>query len=218
MNDELLNGIAGIIVLTGVVPVLGATLTYGLGSPWHKSWLGRVMFSLFLALVVVFGIVLGRRVFGDYGGYGGVALVGYLYIWLTLWAVWLVIIVERRKPAPLALTIRKDVPMTHSAINTTAVPEIWYKAKRAVRTITQALVVLVPIVNLVALAVIGYLEEQTDATPPSWFFAALNATVVATALTMGLVARIMAVPGINAWLIKFGLGSVPASTIEQGKD
>ena len=92
-------------------------------------------------------------------------------------------------------------------------PEIWFKTQRTLRTIVQALVVLLPIVNAVAAAVIDYLNTQTDVTVPGWAFLALNAVVVGTAFIMGLVARVMAVPGVNDWLTKIGLGSVPKDAI-----
>lgn len=104
--------------------------------------------------------------------------------------------------------------MTNSNTPATEAPVIWYKGKRVVRTIVQALVVLIPTVNLVALAVVGYLNEQTDVVVPGAVFAVLNVIVVATSLVMGLVARIMAVPGVNDLLVKIGLGSVPAAAIE----
>lgn len=104
---------------------------------------------------------------------------------------------------------------TRRAIRAASAPDIWFKAQRALRTIVQALVVLLPTANLAALAVIGYLNEQTDVIVPSWLFAGLNVVVVATALVMGLVARLMAVPGVNDLLTRIGLGSVPKSALEQ---
>ena len=95
-------------------------------------------------------------------------------------------------------------------------PPIWYASKRVLRTIVQALVVLVPVVNGVGVAVAAYLTEQTDVVVPAWVFVALNAVVLGTALVMGLAARIMAVPGVNDLLARVGLGSVPASQVEDG--
>lgn len=97
--------------------------------------------------------------------------------------------------------------------STVAVPEIWYKTQRVLRTIVQALVALVPIANGVAIAAASYLTTQTGVEVPGWVFIWLNAIIAATALIMGLVARIMAVPGVNDWLTKIGLGSVPASAV-----
>lgn len=93
-------------------------------------------------------------------------------------------------------------------------PEIWFKAQRALRTFVQALIVLVPVVNGAALAVVGYLNEQTDLVIPASVFAVLNAVIVVTAMVMGLVARLMAVPGVNNVLTWIGLGSIPKSKLE----
>lgn len=99
-------------------------------------------------------------------------------------------------------------------MSTPTLPLIWYKSQRALRTIVQALVVLIPIVNGMAAAAIAYLTSQTDVPIPDGVFVWLNAAVAATALVMGLVARIMAVPGVNDVLGKVGLGSVPKSAAE----
>lgn len=97
----------------------------------------------------------------------------------------------------------------------TITPEIWFKGQRVLRTIVQALVVLVPIVNGVGLAVASYLSTQTDLVIPPVVFVWLNAIVAATAVLMGLIARIMAVPGVNDLLTRINLGSVPKVRLEQ---
>lgn len=89
----------------------------------------------------------------------------------------------------------------------------WYPVQRALRSIVGALIVLVPLVNGVAAAAIAYLTSQTDVQIPPAVFVWLNAIVAATALVIGLVSRIMAVPGVNAFLQTFGLGTVPKSAI-----
>lgn len=93
-------------------------------------------------------------------------------------------------------------------------PEIWFKSQRMLRTIVQALVVLVPLANGVAVAASAYLSEQTHLVIPGWAFVVLNGVVAVTALVMGLVARLMAVPGFNDWLTRIGLGSVPRNAVE----
>lgn len=98
----------------------------------------------------------------------------------------------------------------------TSLPPIWYASKRVLRTIVQALVVLIPVVNGVGLAVVGYLREQTDIAIPDSVFLVLNAIVAGTALLMGLAARVMAVAGVNDVLAHVGLGSVPAARIADG--
>lgn len=89
----------------------------------------------------------------------------------------------------------------------------WYPIQRALRSIVGALVVLVPLVNGVAAAAIAYLTAQTDVQIPPVVFVWLNAIVAATALVIGLVSRIMAVPGVNGFLTRLGLGTAPKSSI-----
>lgn len=95
----------------------------------------------------------------------------------------------------------------------TTIDPIWHPAQRVLRTIVQALIVLVPVVNGVAAAVVAYLSEQTDVTVHPSVFVWLNAVIAVTALVMGLIARVMAVPGVNDILGKVGLGSVPKREI-----
>lgn len=95
--------------------------------------------------------------------------------------------------------------------STPTVPAIWFPVQRVLRTILQALIVLVPAANALALAVVDYLNTQTDVTVPGWVFLVLNGVIIGSAFVMGLVARIMAVPGVNDWLTKIGLGSIPKS-------
>lgn len=89
------------------------------------------------------------------------------------------------------------------------VQPIWFPVQRVIRTIVQALIVLVPVANGVALAVVNYLTAQTDVAITPSVFVWLNAIVVGTSLAMGLAARIMAVPGVNDILVGVGLGSIP---------
>lgn len=91
---------------------------------------------------------------------------------------------------------------------------IWFPIQRVLRTIVQALVVLVPVVNGVAVAVISYLNDQIDILINPSIFVWLNGIVAITAVIMGLIARVMAVPGVNDILAKVGLGSVPKSEVD----
>ena len=89
----------------------------------------------------------------------------------------------------------------------------WYPVQRALRSIVGALVVLVPLANGLAAAAVAYLSSQTDVTIPPVVFVWLNAIVAGTALVIGLVSRLMAVPGFNAALTKIGLGTAPKSAV-----
>ncbi len=102
-----------------------------------------------------------------------------------------------------------------STPTTPQVPEIWFKAQRALRSIFGALVVLIPLANGVAAAAIAYLTSQTDVQVHPVVFVWLNAIVAVTALIIGLVSRIMAVPGVNELLTRVGLGSLPKAKVAE---
>jgi len=213
--DQALSDAADVLVLTGAIPLLGATLTYGIGSPWWRSWLGRVMFALFVALVLVYVVVIGRRFVGDFVGYGLVALVAYAYVTSALWATWAIILVERRNPAPPTVE-RKAATMSNVRITTEAVPSIWYKAQRVIRT---ALAIIIAIITGVGttLATIALVAPQilTELEPllSPEVFGWLAGVVAFVVILSGVLTRIMAIPAVNAFLTKFGAGSVPASAI-----
>ena len=99
-----------------------------------------------------------------------------------------------------------------------AVTAPWYPVQRALRSIVGALVVLVPLANGLAAAAVAYLTSQTDVTIPPLVFVWLNAIIAGTALVIGLVSRLMAVPGVNAALQRVGLGTAPASAVVLEKD
>jgi len=75
--------------------------------------------------------------------------------------------------------------------------------RATVRTIVQALVVLVPLVNIVAGLAVDYLTTQTDLVVPAWAFVALNAAIAATSFVIGLVTRLMANPAVDAALTHY---------------
>lgn len=188
-------------------------LYFALGKPrvWFRDRLGWVIFGYACAVVallalIVYGIVFGQKVDEPFRFLVGGALAAALIS--KTWAIHN----ERRRgrlAGASSSSLRKAVTMTSNTP-----PVIWYKGKRVVRTIVQALVTLVPILNGLALAASAYLTEQTGVDVPAVVFVYLNGIAVATALLMGLVARLMAVPGFNTILTKIGLGSVPASAIE----
>lgn len=94
----------------------------------------------------------------------------------------------------------------------------WYPVQRALRSIVGALVVLVPLANGLAAAAVAYLNSQTDVSIPPVVFVWLNAIVAGTALVIGLISRLMAVPGFNGALTKIGLGTAPKSAVVLAPD
>lgn len=88
--------------------------------------------------------------------------------------------------------------------------EIWYKAQRVLRTLVQVVIPAFLGFAVVLPLIIEALGLPVDSELRLWLVGlALGVTGVATAI-----ARVMAIPAVNAWLIKIGLGSVPASAID----
>lgn len=87
--------------------------------------------------------------------------------------------------------------------------EIWYKSKRVLRTVVQVGIPAFLSFALVLPQLIEALGLPVDSELRLWLVGVAAAvTAVAAALS-----RIMAIPAVNAWLTKIGLGSVPKSAV-----
>lgn len=209
MTPAEVNDIANILVLTSIIPTLGYTLTYGIGSPFYRSYLGWVMFGVGFSFTAVLAIVIARRLFGDYPGYHIVAVAGYSIVTLTMWSLWAIVIIERRHRPAL------EIPLTRKGVfimaeTTPTVPDIWYKAQRVLRTIVQTAIPAFLTFALVLPQIIEALGLPVTSELYGWLIGlAAGVTAVAAAIT-----RIMAIPAVNAFLVKIGLGSVPKSALE----
>lgn len=81
--------------------------------------------------------------------------------------------------------------------------QVWYRAQRVLRTAFTTLLTVLPLIP----QIIQIVQGQWDAT---WLGPiAAQAVAINSALT-----AIIALPKVNAWLTKIGLGSVPASAIQ----
>lgn len=98
--------------------------------------------------------------------------------------------------------------MTHVS---TEVQDIWWKSQRVLRTIVQTGIPTFIVFAAVLPQIIDALGLPVDNDVRLWLLAvAAGVTAVAGAL-----ARVMAVPAVNAWLVKIGLGSVPQSAVSK---
>lgn len=87
--------------------------------------------------------------------------------------------------------------------------EIWYKAQRVLRTLVSVAIPAFLSFAVVLPLIIEALGLPVDSELRLWLVAvAAGVTAVAGAIT-----RVMAIPQVNAWLVKIGLGSVPKSAI-----
>lgn len=93
--------------------------------------------------------------------------------------------------------------MPFTKTNSLKAPKIWFPNQRAWRTAFTTFLTVLPLVP----QVIAIVQGQWGA---EWLSGvAVQAVAINTALT-----RIIAIPAINDWLTKVGLGSVPPSAVE----
>lgn len=99
----------------------------------------------------------------------------------------------------------------HVAVVTNTVPEIWYKGKRVLRTVVQVGIPAFLTFAFVLPQIIEALGLPVESDLYLWLVGlAAGVTAVAAAIT-----RIMAIPQVNAFLVKIGLGSVPAASVRE---
>lgn len=214
MNADAVNDFATYLALSGAVPATLAFFTFVLGKPrtWPRSLIGWTLALLLVSIMLVFTLVLGRRLFGEYPGYQYTAIIVYALLTVALWLVFVMIVRERRRGRALGFvdipgtTSRKAPPMTNAPITTATVPPIWYKAQRVLRTVFTTVLTVLPLIP----QVIAIIQGQWDAT---WLTAvAAQAVAINAALT-----AFIAIPAVNAFLTRFGLGSVPRSAVVNGE-
>ncbi|WP_223690120.1 hypothetical protein [Leifsonia poae] len=75
---------------------------------------------------------------------------------------------------------------------------IWFPNQRVIRTVLSGIIAAIPTLVVIA----GVLADQW---PVQW----LLATVAALVAIQGVLTRVMAIPGVNAWLTGLGAGSAP---------
>ncbi|MBF4578971.1 hypothetical protein ITJ48_05295 [Frigoribacterium sp. VKM Ac-2530] len=88
---------------------------------------------------------------------------------------------------------------------------MWYRSQRVLRTIVQTGVPTFIVFATVLPQVIDALGLPVDNGVRLWLLAvAAGVTAVAGAL-----ARVMAIPAVNGWLVTIGLGSVPKAAVTE---
>ncbi|MGO1267097.1 MAG: hypothetical protein ACTMIY_10735 [Microbacterium gubbeenense] len=88
--------------------------------------------------------------------------------------------------------------------------EIWFKTKRVLRTAVQVIVGVAGALGVFVLVAPQVLDAVADVLPASWVAAAAAFIAGAAAISAAL-SRVMAIPAVDAWLKRIGLGSAPAS-------
>lgn len=195
---------------------LALYFTFGKPRSWMRDPLGWVIFGYawvtvgFIGLIA-YAIAFEQKVDEPFRLGVGVLMAGALAAKIR--AVYR----ERRKGrlARLATTERID-PMSSPVPEPTknealaAATEIWYKGKRVLRTLVAVVIPAFLGFAVVLPSIIEALGLPVDSELRLWLLAvAAGVSAVAAAIT-----RLMAIPQVNAWLIKLGLGSVPKDAVE----
>lgn len=91
---------------------------------------------------------------------------------------------------------------------------IWFPNKRVVRTVLQSIAgfILAAAAGLGIFQIVApqVLDAIRDLLPPTWY-AWLVGFIAAVGVVAGALAKVMAIPQVDAWLKRFGAGSTPAS-------
>lgn len=191
-------------------------LMFALGKPrtWHRDRLGWVIFGYAAAVVALLSLIVYAVVFDEkvdepwrllVSGSLGIALIA------KTWAVH-----KERREGRLAgdrHPIERTGTMSFSEPPATdlvkSATEIWYKAQRVLRTLVAVVIPAFLGFAVLLPQIIEALGLPVDSELRLWLLAvAAGVSAVAAAIT-----RIMAIPAVNAWLIKIGLGSVPRSAV-----
>lgn len=214
-RGDLLYDIGTWVYVLGLAFGLAFTLVYLVMAPWWRTAVGRMFVAIGLALVTA-GVTVVVQIMApdpDWSSRWVFRLAGYGAFTIAMGFLLGTYLHERNKPLS-TLPTRKDLhTMTNPTPIVAPVEPIWYPAQRVIRTVLAALVVLVPVLNaslpLVAQAF------NADGVPPE-VFALVNGVIAACLVILGVLTRIMAIPGVNAWLIKIGAGSIPKSAAANG--
>lgn len=193
---------------------IGIILIFSLGRPriWYRDRLGWVIFSLSLAVIALLALIVYAVVFNEKIP-EPVRLVVSVGLGAALIAQAVSFHRERRAGREAA-SARTSTPerdtMSKLNVETVAtVTEIWYKGQRVIRTLAAVIIPAFLSFALVLPAIIEAAGLPVDSELRLWLVGVGGGvTAVAAAIT-----RIMAIPAVNAWLTKLGLGSVPAKAI-----
>jgi len=94
--------------------------------------------------------------------------------------------------------------------------DIWFKAQRVLRTIVQVVLAFLSAWAVIAIIAPQILTELATILPGPWI-AWLTGVIAFVTVVAGVLTRIMAIPQVNAWLTKLGLGSAPKGASQTGE-
>lgn len=207
-----------LILCFGLATFLMFDFAVGRPRTWFRDRLGWVIFSYAVGTVLFVGLIAYAIVFGQKVAEPVRFIVGAGFAVALLLKI-IAIHIERRRGRiageRLPLTERNPVSANfdHMAAVKSAT-EIWYKAQRVLRTLIQTVIPSFLGFAVVLPMIIEAAGLPVDSELRLWLLAVAGGV---TAVAAGL-SRIMAIPAVNAWLIKVGLGSVPKAAVMTNLD
>lgn len=93
------------------------------------------------------------------------------------------------------------------------VPTIWYQGQRVLRTFVQTYLPAFFTFNLLLPELIKALGGVLPPNALAW----LNVFALGVAAVASALSKIMAIPLVNSWLTRLGIGSVPRNSPEAGR-
>lgn len=207
------------LIIIAFAALLWFIVDYGGFTPWWRvrqhGWIGIAVllftFSVFLLMgLIIWGTIVGQRVPEP-----ARIVVAFL---LAVGMVGKTVILhhERKVGRANRLLMEGNVMSDTKTPRTVTVPDIWYKAQRVLRTIVAAVLGAVAAWGAFQLFAPQILAELATILPGSWITWLASAIALISAIA-GVITRIMAIPGVNALLIKIGLGSVPKKALVEAQ-
>lgn len=216
------------IYCAGIIVGLVFTVTYMVLAPWWRSAIGRMFATVGAAIVaagvsVVVQILAGPEWSRDEVGREVLRLVGYGLFTAAMAMLLGTYLHERRKPASTLPRIRRPGnaeadPEKESTMSTTTPTPLptWDKVKRVIRTMFEVILSIIVTLALAVIALGSFAPDVLAALAevlPAEGYAWLAGIVAAIVALSGALARIMAIPAVNAFLTRFGLGTEPRNGI-----
>jgi len=207
-SDWLMFAFAGLL--------LYFVLDYGLLTPWWKApvsffvlWYALAM--AVLMVLIIYGTVAGQRIdeWARIPAWAALCI-GMLGKIVVLKFSRYQGRIERRRLAGLTSERISMDPKTEAVAKATT---IWYVMQRVVRTLVQTAIPSFLTFALVLPSIIEAMGLPVESELRLWLIG-LAAGITAVA---GAISRVMAIPAVNAWLIKLNLGSVPKDAVVVAK-
>lgn len=219
------------LLILSTIPAMWFVVVYVFLTKWWPDPLGWIVAIYAVAVAGLLGLII-YAIFAQQRADEWIRTLFALFLFMGLMGKDVILHVERRNGRIQKRRLErhgeghapetKETIMTKTAADL-AVPDIWYKAQRAIRTGVQTLLAALTVWAAFSLIWPEVMAQLATILPASWVAWLAGAVAAVSAVALAL-SRIFAIPAVNAFLTKWlNLGSVPksalieAKTVEDGK-